>query len=552
MTIRLDSDESPFKRYGPKAARRLPAFTIALLLATSGIPSALRVSGSPDSFTVSADDDRKKGKDADKAMREGHFEKAAKIFLELTKTRPTDVHARLGASLAFFKLQNYEMGFDQAFEVLKFDPNNARAHALTGLTLLRSGFVLQAIGELNRAVAANPKEALAYGGFAEIDYYENRAKDSRTKAYYAYSLDPEEPDYLITYARACSRLEMFGEAADAYDRFLQIAPRTDSERRDRIRGLIQFYRELSGMRLHQISGAKSSTVQFWLGSDRRPYVRVKINGRDANLVVDTGSGFTVIAAASAKRLRVSALARGGNSQGVGGTGKFQIIYGLISAINVGGVRMDYVPCFIREFHASGERPLEEKADGFIGLSVLSNFLTEIDYGARSMRLTRNSEATQSAAPGPEILTVVKFRTTQNGLISIETQLDGNHNINAILDSGASSTVISTAAVDRLKMREKIIKGQTVPVIGAAGISNGVEMLYLSDCQVADLGQNNMRALVMDLGAINETSGFEQSGILGGDFLRHFRLTIDFSRSQVAFEPQTTAITRRQGQPKLEN
>jgi hypothetical protein len=131
---------------------------------------------------------------------------------------------------------------------------------------------------------------------------------------------------------------------------------------------------------------------------------------------------------------------------------------------------------------------------------------------------------------------VPFRTTQNGLISIETEIDETHRINAILDSGASSTVISQAAVERLKMHDKIIKGQTVRVIGAAGISDNVELLFIKNCRVAGLQQKNMRALVLDFAAINETSGFEQSGILGGDFLRNFRVTIDFSRAQVSFRP----------------
>jgi len=62
--------------------------------------------------------------------------------------------------------------------------------------------------------------------------------------------------------------------------------------------------------------------------------------------------------------------------------------------------------------------------------------------------------------------------------------------------------------------------------------------------VANLQQDNLRALILDFNAINETSGFEQSGILGGDFLRHFRVTIDFIRAKVAFQPHTTAITKQ--------
>ena len=134
--------------------------------------------------------------------------------------------------------------------------------------------------------------------------------------------------------------------------------------------------------------------------------------------------------------------------------------------------------------------------------------------------------------------MIPFRTTQNGLISVETEFDGNERVNAILDSGASSTVISMAAVTRLNLRDQIIKGQTASVVGAAGVTDNVEVLFIRHCRVADQLQSNLRALVLDFGAINETSGFEQSGILGGDFLRHFKLTIDFSRALLALKPHS--------------
>jgi hypothetical protein len=81
------------------------------------------------------------------------------------------------------------------------------------------------------------------------------------------------------------------------------------------------------------------------------------------------------------------------------------------------------------------------------------------------------------------------------------------------------------------------------VVGAAGIAENVEMLFLRDCRLADLGQTNLRALILDFDAINETSGFEQSGILGGDFLRNFRVTIDFPRTQVRLQPQLASLPK---------
>jgi tetratricopeptide (TPR) repeat protein len=481
-------------------------------------------------------------RDARKAMRQGKYDLALTAYLSMIEADARDNRARLGASFAYLKMQNYPPCFQQAKEVLAIDANNARAHALAGVSLLRSGFIRAAVGELRQSLDIDPKEALAYGGAAEIDYYEGRPKEARAKAYYAHNLDPDEPDYLVTYARSASRLEDFKEAADAYELFLEIAPPSDSERRDRIRGLIQFYRQLAGLRVHQVGGPAVTEVPFQLGSDRRPYVRVKLNGRDSIFVIDTGSGFTVISKEAAKRFGVTEIARGGRSQGVGGSGKFQIVYGLIKSLQIGEAKVRMIPCFVRPFHGERDRLPEEKADGFIGLSVLSHFLTELDYKGLRMRLDRSSN--NSALPGIPGVTLVPFRTTQNGLISVETEFDGNPFVNAILDSGASSTVISEAAVERLNLGDQIIKGQTTSVIGAAGVTENVRMLFIRNCRVADQLQSNLRALVLDFGAINETSGFEQSGILGGDFLRHFRLTIDFNRALLALQPHTPAVTKQ--------
>ena len=476
--------------------------------------------------------------EARKAMRRGNYDLAAKIYGHLLALDPNDFNARLSVSLAYLKVLDYARCFEAAREALKAQPNNARAHALAGIAMLRSGYVGLASVELRIATNLDSNEALAYGGAAEVDYYEGRVAESRQKSIYAHKLDPDEPDYLITYARASSRAEDFKEAADAYELYLRVAPRSDVERRERILGLIRFYRRLTGIRVHQVAGAEKAELPFNLGSDRRPYLRIKMNGRDALFVADTGSGFTVISSEAAKRFGVSEIARGGKSQGVGGTGKFGIVYGLIRSIEIGAATLRMVPCFIRTFHGESNRPPEERAEGFIGLSILSHFIAELDYKERRLRLDRTAGSSLPVAG--DGITVVPFRTTQNGLISVEAELDGKRIINAILDSGASSMVISAAAVVRLKMDDQIIKGETRSVIGAAGVTPNVGMLFIRNCRVADLQQSNLSALVMDLSALNETSGFEQSGILGGDFLQHFRLTIDFNRAQLAFKRHAPA------------
>ena len=507
-----------FSRGERETGNRKPGirrFLILVLLALSALASvAMAQTATPQDQSAREQTLR----DARKALRKGDYDQVVNLYKALIALNAQDIRAHLGTAYAYMKLMSYGRCVEQANAALQLDPNSARAHALAGTALLHSGFLQAAVPEINEAIRLDAKEALAYGSGSELDYFDGRINEARAKALYAIRLDPNEPDYIMTYARASSRAEDYKEAADAYDLFLQIAPETDHERREHIQGLIRFYRRLAGIQVHQISGPPLSEVGFRLGTDRRPYIQIKVNGRDALFVIDTGAGFTVIAKDSARRLGISEIARGGKSQGIGGDGKFPIVYGLINSLQLSDVKVRMVPCFIRPFHGVNDRPLNERADGYIGLSVLSRFIAELDYQKGRLVLDRNMDRPVPIAD-MEGTTTIPFRMTQNGLISIETEFDGAQKVNAILDSGASSTAVSMAAVDRLKMRDRIIQGQSTTVIGAAGIADNVELLFLRNCRVADLRQNNLRALVLDFEAINETSGFEQSGILGGGHRR---------------------------------
>jgi hypothetical protein len=49
-------------------------------------------------------------------------------------------------------------------------------------------------------------------------------------------------------------------------------------------------------------------------------------------------------------------------------------------------------------------------------------------------------------------------------------------------------------------------------------------------------RERISAAVLDLEPVNETAGFTQNGILGGNYLRHFRVSFDFQRGLIRLEP----------------
>jgi hypothetical protein len=88
------------------------------------------------------------------------------------------------------------------------------------------------------------------------------------------------------------------------------------------------------------------------------------------------------------------------------------------------------------------------------------------------------------------------------------------------------------------------------VYGAAGIEDNVRTLVIPRLLLGSSAREKLDAAILDLDPINETTGFVQSGIIGGNYLRHFRVTFDFRRAIVRFEPLTTLLPDANGPTRM--
>ena len=108
-------------------------------------------------------------------------------------------------------------------------------------------------------------------------------------------------------------------------------------------------------------------------------------------------------------------------------------------------------------------------------------------------------------------------------------------LNFIVDTGASVSVISEDLAGSQEI-SPYLSDERMRVIGAAGITENVPSFLLPRVTVGRYSRQRLKAIALDLDMINETSGFEQAGILGGNFLRDYRVTFDFKKSRVSFLP----------------
>src|SRR5438874_9162560 len=323
---------------------------------------------------------------AERAIREGDFEAAEKLYRDLLTKDARDTEARLGLSRALLKQRKNQDAFDQAARVIAVDPMSARAHALLGSALLGAGDFRLSVEEFRTALSFKDNEALAIAGLAMVDFFENRLDESLAGLRRASFIDPNEPDYIYSLGQVAARNERYAEAANAYEQFLRVAPKTDADRRARIRGLIDFLRYLGAQsNLLAVGGPDAITIPFDLVNNR-PIINVRVNGSKETLrfVIDTGAGMCVVSTKAAEKLGLKSVARGGMARAVGGAGRFEIVYGFLQSLYVGDAKVERVPVYIRQFFNE-----QEPVDGYVGLSVLGKYLSTVDYGARKLTLLRD-------------------------------------------------------------------------------------------------------------------------------------------------------------------
>jgi predicted aspartyl protease/Flp pilus assembly protein TadD len=487
---------------------------------------------------------------ADHAFHDGEYATAERLYREVLADDPRDINARCGLSYTLLKTHRLREASEHGTLAVTQDPTSARAHAILGMVILGLGEFPRALTEFKSALNINENMALAVAGLALIDFYENRTRESLDGLRRASFLSPDEPDFVFEIGQIAARTERYKEAADAYERFLRIAPRTDSDRRDRIQGLIDFLRYLNIQgSLYVVGGDDKTSVPF-RAPDSRPLLDVRINGnrKPLNFVLDTGSGMSVISEETAKRLGVRIVARGGYARGVGGPGRFEIVYGFLDSLEIGGVKVSNVPVYVRKFYSNSS------IEGYIGLSVISKFAAVADY--KSLTFTLQRHRGENAAemwqtlyrlPGPNEKEVPKalqipIRTTSSGFLSGEVQLQGvQGSQNFIIDTGASISVVGQGLYEREALKQ-FARADPVKVYGSAGVAENVTALLLPSVSLGPHRSANISAAVLDLDLVNETTGFEQTGILGGNFLRNFRVTFDFVRGYITLEPNVPRPT----------
>ncbi len=189
--------------------------------------------------------------------------------------------------------------------------------------------------------------------------------------------------------------------------------------------------------------------------DKLLVVRVGINGKWADLIVDTGAERTTISQSAAKRLGMPD-DRDHITHSVGIGGATTTADATIDRLVMGGVHFD-----LQEFHrfAVGTFDLQTqhglKADGLLGADILLAFEMDIDVAAGKLTLYRSRVCGQAHPPWSEPWVEIEGVKARKDRLLVPFELDNVAGM-AILDTGAMGNNLGINMARRMGLSEQTL------------------------------------------------------------------------------------------------
>lgn len=260
------------------------------------------------------------------------------------------------------------------------------------------------------------------------------------------------------------------------------------------------------------------------------YVKVKVNGKDAEFVLDTGAGINVVTPSAAKRLGI----KGGAEtevQGVAAKTTTQVT--TLESLAVGDYVANQQPAIIVEL------PKLLACDGLIGFHFLSQGVVTLDYAGSTVTFDRSGgfKAPADAKSAP--------MTLHNNVPTIEISAAGKSG-RAQMDSGASNSLtFFPKFIEETRLKDRLTKSRLDRAVGVGGGMATVTG-WFDGYTVAGFKTpgSYVQLASRGKGVFNDAT---LAGNLGYEEMRRFTISIDYKHSTTYLAPNALF-----GEPPLVN
>lgn len=272
---------------------------------------------------------------------------------------------------------------------------------------------------------------------------------------------------------------------------------------------------------------RSSKTKFRLAGGPQPLILLPVNVNERgpfDFILDTGAGTSLLSSDLAKQLDVKIV---GSKEGQSAGGKVSVSLAKVDSLAVGETKLQDVDVGIVDLSQIA-RTVGAKIEGDLGYNFLKHFRVTINYRDSELRL-EDPKRVESFARGTQTEVAIRLANPAKPLILVDVHANGRGPFQFAIDTGTSTTAIAPELANQLGV-------VTSPV--GAGTTGGAPVDFhagsLRSFQLGGAKIENMDVVVADFFTmLNAAIGARLDGIVGYNFLRNYKVVIDYPGESLA-------------------
>jgi predicted aspartyl protease len=266
---------------------------------------------------------------------------------------------------------------------------------------------------------------------------------------------------------------------------------------------------------------RNAKVKFRLACGAQPLILlpVTVNGQGPfDFIFDTGAGTSLLSTELAQRLQLKVI---GSKNGQSAGGKVSVSLAKVDSFAVGEAKLDDVDVGIVDLGHIG-KTVGANIDGDLGYNFLKHFRVAIDYRDCEIRLD-DPKRVESFGNFAQTEVPIRLAGPAKPLILVDVHANGRGPYQFAIDTGTSTTAISPEVAAEIGVASSPVGAATT---GGAHVD--VTAGHLTSFQVGGAKIDNMAVVVADFfSMLSQAVGTKLDGIVGYNFLRNFRVVIDY-------------------------
>lgn len=400
-------------------------------------------------------------------------------------------------------------------------PETAARLDTLGLALMRLNRSAEAVPLFRRVLEINPGDNAAEGALGKLALNAGRLAEAESLLLAAGTTDPA-----VTADLFAARIQRndWKAAAGMVEAVSQP-------------GRLPMLERLAEGGTLQVGDGPESAEVFFARIQPTPLLKVKLNGQSVLMALDTGASDLILDKSAARRLGIPPNLGQWSTFWLGS--RHAVRGAMIPRLELGAFKLTQVPAAVLDLHkySLNVNPQYEAVAGVIGMNVLRRFCPTLDYDNGRLLLYRTGSAAARnalAGGGDGPVVRVPFEVWGENELMVFGTLAGGRRMAFILQSGFPGCGVAAPSevLDEIGVKPGGV-AKAMRTMGSMLQGRRWDECTVPSVTVGPIVQDKVPAWsgAMDSGEMWR-QGIRRDAIIGSEFLRGRRVTIDWDQRQL--------------------